>query len=52
MSLFLDRYEGIRELLKEITYARMANIRPFEVEVINVMNPENPIKSHVYLSFF
>ena len=42
LSLFLDRYEGIRTLKQELSsYARLTNIKPLEIDVINSMDSEN-----------
>ena len=41
LSLFLDRYEGIRVLKPEQVFARLTNIKPLEIEVICAMDPEN-----------
>ena len=40
LSLFLDRYEGIR-VLKQVQYARLNNFKPLEMDVVVSMDPEN-----------
>ena len=42
LSLFLDRYEGIRPLLPEqaALAARLPNIKPVLVQVTNAMDPD------------
>jgi len=53
LSLFLDRYEGIKVLKPElVSLARMSSIKPFEVDIINNMDPENRTIQRILISYF
>lgn len=53
LSLFLDRYEGIRTLKQELSsYARLTNIKPLEIDVINSMNPDIKTMKSLTISYF
>ena len=53
LSLFLDRYEGIRELKQEMTQmAKLTNFKPLDVNVLNGMNAENTTVTRVSISYF
>lgn len=53
LALFLDRYEGIRVLKQELTqFARLTNIKPHEIDVINAMDPENRVSYRMHISYF
>jgi len=53
LSLFLDRYEGIRPLKLELSsYARLTNIKPLEIDVINSIDPENRTMLKLTISYF
>ena len=52
LALFLDRYEGIRLLKPEQSYARLAGIKPLEIDVVTLMDPEQRYVYHLNISFF
>ena len=47
LALFLDRYEGIRVLKAEQSYARLTNLKPHEIDVIDGMDPQNSIRIQI-----
>lgn len=53
ISLFLDRYEGIRPILPEAAVAqRLSNVKPQTITVINCMDMENKTTKQIQTSYF
>lgn len=53
ISLFLDRYEGIRPILPEAAVAqRLSNVKPTIITVINCMDLDNKTTKQIPISYF
>mmetsp|Transcript_15515 Transcript_15515/g.21028 ORF Transcript_15515/g.21028 Transcript_15515/m.21028 type:complete len:132 (-) Transcript_15515:47-442(-) len=53
LSLFLDSYEGVKELKPEqSSMARMTNIKAADFEIVNQFDPEHKTSQKVSVSYF
>lgn len=52
LSLFLDRYEGIKKLMPEQPWSNIVGIKAHEFTIINSMDPNNKSHHNISLSVY